>query len=79
LCEHARVDDPQKSWKSVKGPPFSVRSAISRVATPSPTLRTAESPNRIEFCAPSSHPKSLIDAFTHGTSTGMSSWRHSLR
>ena len=65
----------QKSWKSVNGPPAS-RSSMSCADTPSPTLRTAERPNRIAL---PSHEKSLYDAFTSGTSTGTSSWRHSPR
>ena len=74
LVEHRRVDALAEVVEVDVG---TVRAPLEMSSdTPSPTLRTAESPNRIASCSPStaasSHPKSLADRLTSGTSTGSS-------
>ena len=69
----------QKSWKSTNGPSALAlldeqrRHALADVAH----RREPEADRVVPSSA--SCTKSLTDAFTSGTSTGISSWRHSLR
>ncbi len=76
LVEHARIDAVAEVVEVDER--AAVARALRSTARTHPRRRCAPRRARSGWRDPS-HEKSLNDAFTSGTSTGMSSWRHSLR